>query len=183
MPMIWDWEGAFSGLECDVLVELMEGSGGVPAPVYGQTGERAVDPAVRNVVSAFQERSAETAWLFDRLDGLFAEAGRFFGTPLAPLSEPVQLLRYDSGGHFVSWHSDSGADLQGRRRVSVSVELSNARDYQGGLLEIVPGTVGRARTLPRGGARFFPSAAIHRVTPVTRGTRYALVGWTGDSPG
>jgi PKHD-type hydroxylase len=33
--------------------------------------------------------------------------------------------------------------------------------------------------LPRGGARLFPSRAIHRVTPVTRGVRHALVAWTG----
>jgi PKHD-type hydroxylase len=50
------------------------------------------------------------------------------------------------------------------------------------VLEIAPGTIGLPRTLPRGGARLFPSRAIHRVTPVTRGERWALVAWTGLDP-
>ncbi len=66
-----------------------------------------------------------------------------------------------------------------RRLISVSVELSAPGDHEGGTLEIIPDTVGRTRTLARGGARFFPSKAIHRVTPVTRGLRHALVIWTG----
>jgi PKHD-type hydroxylase len=179
MALIWDGEGVFSAAECDWLVALFEASGGEPAPVYGMTGERSVDVRVRNVVTALQQRSERTNWLFDRLDSAFAEAGEALGMPTAPLAEPVQLLRYGPGCHFLGWHSDAGADMQHRRRLSVSVELSEAADYEGGVLEIIPETVGRPRTLPRGGARFFPSAAIHRVVPVVRGTRYALVAWTG----
>lgn len=181
MSHAWDRENLFTAAECDSLVALFEASGGEPAPVYGTAGERSVDLRVRNVVTALQERSERTSWLFDRLDWAFAEAGEALGIPAAALSEPVQLLRYGPGGHFLGWHSDAGADMQHRRRLSVSVELSDASDYDGGTLEIIPATVGRPRTLARGGARFFPSAAIHRVTAVARGTRYALVAWTGGS--
>ena len=61
----------------------------------------------------------------------------------------------------------------------MSVELSERADYDGGELEIVPDLVGRARTLPRGSAQLFPSRALHHVTPVERGRRWALVAWTG----
>ena len=33
--------------------------------------------------------------------------------------------------------------------------------------------------LARGGAHLFPSRALLRVAPVTKGTRWALVAWTG----
>ena len=91
----------------------------------------------------------------------------------------MQILRYDPGCHFQRWHTDGGLDRIEKRLISVSVELSDAADYEGGTLEIVPDLVGRPRSVPRGGATFFPSRALHRVTPVTRGTRRALVAWTG----
>ena len=74
-----------------------------------------------------------------------------------------------------------GSVIFDQRRISVSVELSEPGDYDGGVLEIAP-AVGVPRTLPRGGARLFRSRMIHRVTPVTRGVRDALVAWTGRKP-
>ena len=106
-----------------------------------------------------------------------------FGVTVGPLSEPVQILRYDEGGHFQVWHSDAGGDTGDRRLISMSVELSDPADYAGGELEVVPDLVGRPRTLPRGGVHLFPSRALHRVVPVTRGTRWALVAWTGAAQG
>ncbi len=77
---------------------------------------------------------------------------------------------------------DAGTDRYFERQVSLSVELSDPADHDGGLLEIAPAMVGAPRTLPQGGARLFLSRAIHRVTPVTRGERWALVAWTGTRP-
>jgi PKHD-type hydroxylase len=120
-----------------------------------------------------------TAWIYERLDALFAEAGAALGLEVAPMAEPLQLLRYDVGGHFQAWHSDGGYDKQAERLISVSVELSAPEDHDGGDLEIMPVLLGAGNRPARGGARFFKSQAMHRVTPVTRGRRYALVNWAG----
>jgi PKHD-type hydroxylase len=176
--LIWDKAGAFSGEECDRIIALGAAGRPHPAPVYGAAGGE-VDPAVRDVTTSYRARSEETAWVYDRLDALFAEAAEALGLPVGPISEEIQILRYDPGCHFGLWHTDAGADAHEERRISVSVELSEPGDYEGGLLEIVPDTVGRPRDLPRGGARFFPSRALHRLAPVTRGIRHALVIWTG----
>lgn len=167
---------ALSAAECDAAIALA-GDRLTPAPVYGGDGAT-VNPMVRDVGTALIER-AEAAWLFARLDDLFAWGAEGFGTPVGPISEPIQILRYATGGHFQMWHSDAGGDLVEQRRLSMSVELSPLTDHEGGALEVVPDLVGRPRTLEIGGAHLFPSRALHRVTPVTRGTRWALVAWTG----
>lgn len=137
-----------------------------------------VDAVIRSADRIHCPRTSATAWMYDRLDTLFAEAAERFGLSVAPMFEDFQIVRYGVGGHFQTWHSDAGADKYWQRQISLSAELSDARDYDGGLLEIAP-SPGERRTLPRGGARLFPSRAIHRVTPVTRGLRYSLVAWTG----
>jgi PKHD-type hydroxylase len=176
MP-IHDCPTAFSDSECDRIIALAASGPVIPATVYGDSYR--VDRSVRDVATAYRARDESTAWIYDRLDRLFAEAGETLGLRVGPMTEDIQIARYDPGCHFIQWHTDSGADVHAERLISVSVELSDPGDYDGGLLEIVPETVGRPRSLPRGGARFFPSRALHRVTPVTRGTRYSLVNWTG----
>ncbi len=167
---------ALTGAQCDAAIALAGGRLR-PGPLYGDAGEE-IDSARRNVQSALVGRDA-AGWLFDRLDALFQLGCAAFDLRVGPLTEPIQVLRYDTGGHFAMWHNDAGRDLGERRLLSLSVELSAAEDYHGGALEIVPDSIGARRTLPRGGACLFPSRALHRVTPVTRGTRWALVAWTG----
>lgn len=176
-PPFLDRPEAFTAAECDAIVALALGGGLEPATVYDGTNHH-VDPRQRLAERCYWPREVAGGWIHARLDALFAEAAAHFGLAIEPLFEDVQFIRYGLGGHFQSWHSDAGLDRFDERRISLSVELSEAGDYDGGLLEIAP-AVGHPRTLPRGGARLFPSRMIHRVTPVTRGVRDALVAWTG----
>ena len=172
--------GLFSAAECERLIALARGDGLAPAPIYG--GADHVPPErVRRAQVSMQSRGEANAWLFDRLDALFADAAAELGVAVAPMAEPVQILRYAPGDHFQAWHTDAGADRHGDRLLSVSVELSEPGDHEGGDLEILPDLIGRARSLPRGGARIFFSRALHRVTPVRSGVRWALVNWTGPA--
>jgi PKHD-type hydroxylase len=168
---------AFSDAECDRIIALSDESPTEAGPLYGDS-ERRVDRAIRDVRSSLVAR-ADAPWLFARLDALFAAGAAEFGLAVGPVSEAIQVLLYGEGGHFRMWHTDAGADSGDRRLVSMSIELSDPTDYEGGELEVVPDLVGRARTLPRGGVHLFPSRALHRVIPVTKGARWALVAWTG----
>lgn len=176
--LYWDREGAFSPEECDRLIARADAAAMERGTVYGASGY-SENAAVRQVETSWHPRGPETAWFYDRLDALFAEAGEALGAPVRAMGEDIQIMRYGPGCHFQMWHSDAGYDQIGTRLISVSVELSDEADYDGGNLEIVPDLLGRERTMGRGGARFFFSQALHRVTPVTRGIRYALVNWTG----
>ncbi|WBY08371.1 2OG-Fe(II) oxygenase [Sphingomonas sp. 7/4-4] len=139
-----------------------------------------VDARTRQAERCYWSRDSETAWIHDRLDALFAEAAARFETEVDPVFEDIQFIRYEVGAHFQTWHSDAGIDRYEERRISVSVELSDAGDYEGGVLEIAP-AMGLPRTLPRGGARLFRSRMIHRVTPVTRG--FVMRWWRGRGSG
>lgn len=147
-----------------------------PATVW-RGGADAVDATMRQAERCAWLRP-DCEWVHARLDAIIADAAARLDLRVEPIFEPIQFVRYRVGGHFQLWHSDAGGDRHGERQVSVSVELSDAADYDGGVLEIAP-MLGVPRSLPRGGARVFPSRAVHRVTPVMRGRRDALVAWAG----
>ncbi|WP_165356431.1 2OG-Fe(II) oxygenase [Sphingosinicella sp. BN140058] len=178
MLPFWEKAEALSSAECARAIALAGGDALRPAEVHGQHGY-APNPHVRDVATSFHPRAPETDWLYARVDGLFAEAAAHLDIAILPMAEDLQILRYGPGNHFQMWHSDAGHDLRGRRALSISIELSDAADYGGGDLELVPHALGRTRPPRRGAARIFPSQALHRVTPVIRGVRWALVNWAG----
>ena len=95
----------------------------------------------------------------------------------------IQFTRYDgavgaqSQGHY-DWHHDvhfaSQDDLD--RKISLSVQLSDEDDYEGGDLEFEE-VITSANFRAKGTMVLFPSYLRHRITPVRRGTRYSLVAW------
>jgi PKHD-type hydroxylase len=113
--------------------------------------------------------------------------------------EPPQLSVYraETNGHF-SWHKDFFWDDVHRknelyhRKLSISIQLSDANDYEGGDFEIDLGYDNRENHIDRypgmkeqlrqkGTIIIFPSFIRHRVTPVTKGVRKSLVVWV-DGP-
>ena len=107
----------------------------------------------------------------------------------------MQFMQYNGteGGYYrehqdTIWMGTSetqidGVDENHHRKISFSVQLSDSDDYDGCDL-VLSGTDCEqsgpppALTIRQQGTLFtFPSFMRHAVTPITRGTRYALVGW------
>lgn len=91
---------------------------------------------------------------------------------------PARFARYVPGMAFGT-HMDSplmGPDHM-RADVSVTIFLSEPEDYDGG--ELVMETTGgeAAYKLAAGSAVTYPTTMLHRVEPVTRGTREVAVTW------
>ena len=109
--------------------------------------------------------------------------------------EPGQFTVYDEGQYY-DWHVDSNYDVYKKgddwnglmRKLSVTVNLTNPRNYKGGNLkfDMGPHHPKRYHTCteirPRGSVIVFPSHLYHQVTPVTEGTRYSLVMWNLGRP-
>ena len=64
-----------------------------------------------------------------------------------------------------------------RSDVSFTLFLSSPQDYEGGELVIEGVQEERSYKLDAGSAIIYPSTTLHRVNPVTKGTRLVVVGW------
>ena len=109
-------------------------------------------------------------------------------------SEACQFTVYTKDQHY-GWHQDSWHEsyktpeaLKGKiRKLSMSISLSDPKEYRGGNLEFDFRAISKNKPHAckeinsKGSVVVFPSFLWHRVTPVTRGIRYSLVSWhTGD---
>ena len=93
---------------------------------------------------------------------------------------PVMFSRYAESMEYGSHVDDAvmqGPDGPVRTDVSFTLFLSDPGDYDGG--ELITDTTAGEQTykLPAGSMVVYPSSTLHRVAPVTRGTRLAAVGW------
>jgi len=114
-------------------------------------------------------------------------------------SEPCQFTIYNKDQHY-DWHKDqhdfpmnnpNNKNVHGKiRKLSVTVSLSDPKDYKGGELQFdfrnsndgTPVIKTATEILPRGSICVFPSFVWHRVNPVTKGTRNSLVIWNIGNP-
>jgi len=108
---------------------------------------------------------------------------RFMAAALPLRVLPPRFNRYAGGGQYGN-HIDNaifnvpGTALRVRSDISTTVFFSDPDEYDGGEL-IVQDTYGEHRVkLPAGHAVLYPGTSLHRVAPVTRGTRYASFFWT-----
>jgi PKHD-type hydroxylase len=98
--------------------------------------------------------------------------------------QPVQFARYRNGGHY-DWHQDtSGISPFGdSRKLSLTFSLSDPKTYEGGHLEFYMGGKPMEEQVVKdireqGSIVVFDSRDYHRVTAVTKGTRYSIVCWS-----
>lgn len=117
-------------------------------------------------------------WLYQRMWQAALELNRnYFNVEISGFTERIQLARYDGSNQgFYTWHTDF-ADIAPRRKLSISVQLSRPEDYEGGDLELLFHETPHKAERSRGSLTVFPSFVLHRVTPVTAGTRWSLVAW------
>jgi PKHD-type hydroxylase len=159
----------FSPEECRRIVERCESQ-----PLHqGQVAQEREN--YRRANAAWISPDGDTRWIYERIAAMVAKLNRWYRYDLYGFLEPLHFVRYDPGGKF-DWHLDAGGDRTCTRKLSVSVQLSSPDDYGGGGLEFCPqGELHRSRY--HGSAIVFPSVLAHRVTPVERGVRRAIVAW------
>ncbi len=120
-------------------------------------------------------------WVYDRLMNYIKVANEnMWDFDLYSVLDSIQYTQYDGTEKgFYDWHLDTGPDELSYRKISLVVQLSEDKAYEGGELEIRSGAgIGTAsKTL--GTVTIFPSYLLHRVTPVTSGLRQSVVLWAG----
>jgi PKHD-type hydroxylase len=93
--------------------------------------------------------------------------------------ENLQFTMYDEPLDTYDVHIDmlmtTGAQLP--RKLSFSLQLTDSAEYEGCDLELIAGPKSFMAPREQGSITFFPSVLLHKVTPITNGKRYSLVGW------
>jgi predicted 2-oxoglutarate/Fe(II)-dependent dioxygenase YbiX len=160
--------------ECSEVVSLVQALTLEPAKTDGVVTRH------RQGLVGWLPREVSTEWLHQRLEQFGIAYAKSKAFDVGALDSPLQYAEYDAGCEF-DWHIDAGTDSTRYRKVTISVQLSSAVDYDGGDLELV-GEVGSHLQRTQGAAIAFASVLGHRVTRVTQGRRRALVGWMTGPP-
>ncbi len=153
----------------------------------------------------FRKRNSNIAWMNDRwiykeIYPFIHEANEKAGWNYQwDFTEDCQFTIYNEGQYY-NWHADQNAfpyqdnhefeNYRGKiRKLSVTIQLNDPSEFDGGNLEFSyrnskdyeenPDKAIHTclEVRPKGSIIVFPSFVWHRVTPVTRGTRYSLVMW------
>lgn len=136
------------------------------------------DTKVRQSALVWLPEDDDFSWAHTRMARLAADANRdVFRFALDGFDEQLQMAAYGPG-HYYDWHVDRGQGaVAGRRKLTLSVQLTDPSAYIGGELEI--NADGRPFQAPhdQGTAVVFAAHTLHRVAPVTSGLRHSLVAW------
>lgn len=179
------WDDGFTRQELDEL-QMRASTSAIQASVGGGNGaENVVNDDIRRSSISWVSSTQESVWLFDRLSILISTLNsKFYRFDLRGFGENIQLTNYDSreNGTY-NWHIDRGGSNSSVRKMSAVLQLSEPGEYDGGELELLHTTPDPIRVeKKRGRLIIFPSYTIHRVTPVTKGTRQSLVVWLYGDP-
>jgi PKHD-type hydroxylase len=174
------WDNAFTEEELEKIVMYCEQFDLEPGSIFGNPSKE-VTEAHRVSDVRFHNRNPETSWIFDRLNFVIQAANeQFYGFDLNGY-EKFQYTVYtaDKNSRY-DWHMDTNMSANTNemtRKLSMTMCLNDS--FEGGEFHINLGKEEEPLIIPaiKGRIIMFPSFMIHRVTPVTLGTRRSLVIW------
>jgi len=171
-------EGLFSKGEINWILENVKN-------VSYQEGTVTEDHSVSSIRKSYIKwlnwmEHSEFEWIYNRLHQAIERANtKYWQFNLYSMPEHIQYTEYyDDGGHY-DWHMDMGAGVLSARKVSITVQLSDPNEYEGGDLQFMRGNYQENAPRGLGTVIVFPSYMLHRVSEITKGTRKSLVLWVG----
>ncbi|MBO3699547.1 2OG-Fe(II) oxygenase [Roseivirga sp. E12] len=170
----------FSPQEVDKIRALWNADSEVDATLSGSGAE--YNEELRKTKLTFIDDSDENAWIYQKLGQLGINCNNErYGYDLMGFHHRLQLARYGIGDFF-DWHLDFGAGEISHRKLSITVQLSDPSEYEGGDLQFKINKNTYDAPRDKGTVVVFPSFIMHRVTPITKGTRHSIVAWLAGPP-
>lgn len=160
----------------DILVQLGQSSWGDGRETAGYLSSRVKDNSQLPETSPLSHKLGNI--ILDTLD-----RNQQFISAALPLKVVPPLFNRYAGGQAYGSHVDggvrpvAGTSLRVRTDLSATLFLSAPESYDGGELVIEDDFGERSVKLPAGDMVLYPGTSIHRVAPVTRGTRFASFFW------
>ena len=164
------------GIPSDVISKFLEDTANVKFS-KGQIGNSSYEPHKRISDVFWVPKTQRYRYIYELLFKLVSDINtNLYKFRLTHMEADIQYTVYNSNevGHY-GWHTDLGLGNNGRK-LSVVVQLSDPGEYEGGDLEFNNGSIDTVMK-KKGSVVIFPSYLLHRVTPVTKGTRRTLVLW------
>jgi PKHD-type hydroxylase len=198
----WYFEKALSDKFCNKIINIANKNKKHLAKTFGVQNKKL---SKKDALDLKKQRNSNIVWLsenwiYDEIYPFINAANKNAGWNFDfDWSEPCQFTIYKKEQHY-DWHCDSNTtpypitaneNFIGKiRKLSVTCSLSDPKDYEGGELEFdfrnsidgKPVVKKCIEIKPKGSIVVFPSHVYHRVTPVTKGTRYSLVIWSLGYP-
>lgn len=152
-----------------------------PATVYDHTSQIQQEE-VRRGNLVFLNVNSQIIWLFDKLGHAAVSSNNaHFQFELLGFHQGLQLANYRENDHF-NWHLDIGNQGTSNRKLSLSLQLDDGNSYEGGDLQFMVDSQVYNAPREKGTLIIFPSYILHRVTPITAGSRMSVVGWVTGPP-
>ncbi len=175
----------FTTQECDKILDMLREAYPSTASVGGTVESSRIARGIRSANIYILDNDEENRWIFEKVASVVSFANQYhFGYDLTGIVHGIQLIEYCSDaevqGHY-DWHVDSGNGEPATRKISFTAQLSDPKDYEGCELVINNHGTEVVATREKGSIHLFPSYMTHKVTPITKGTRYALVIWIHGS--
>jgi PKHD-type hydroxylase len=167
-PLYWSWQNEIPGSVCEAIIaegkKLDIGQGRVG-------NNETVNPNIRNSNIAW---FSWNSWIGAICAHYMHQANnQAWGFQIGGQQDP-QFTIYENE-QFYDFHSDTSLVENNMRKLSVVISISDPDTYEGGEFEFQNGIKPDVKS--RGSIIVFPSFVLHKVTPVTSGTRYSLVNW------
>lgn len=147
-------------------------------PVSGRTTARGVAAEAKHNLQLPQDNPQVQAVTKLVLDALKRNP-EFFAATFPRRAFPPLFSRYEPGMTYGEHVDNSIMNIPKPMRTDVAVTLflSDPASYDGGELIVLTTGGETSVKLPAGSLVAYPPTYVHRVAPVTRGTRYAAVSW------
>ncbi len=162
----------------DILYDFGNVSG-VESGIYND-GEEKIDKGFRSSIS--KNISPEFYPDLNKLLTTFCQSLHERHFPSTLILREMEYLKYGIGGRFETHHDEIRYENPKMiRRFSTVTLLSKSNDLEGGELIIFDKYNNKLKTdLEVGETVLFYSSTLHKVTPITKGSREVLVGWIYD---
>ncbi len=174
----------FSTQECDAIAASAVDSKWQEGGVGGYGEDKSVPSTVAKVRSCLEQRlpvdqrtGAPLNKISLEISAVNANGWRFELSGFVADDMPY-LMRYPHAmqSHY-DWHVDMGRAYAASRKLAFTIQLTDATDYAGGDLEFHNVEIDAKSLRQKGTLAIFPTYWLHRVKPVTKGTRDTVVGW------
>jgi len=164
------WNNAFSKEECQTIINIAKNKGLIKGKTRG-------DSDVRDSKISWLYPIDDMDWVYRRVTDITLNLNEiFFKFDLFGLNEGFQFTNYEAPSSKYGKHVDRAINSP-VRKLSISIQLTNPEEYEGGELYLYDDDKGVLMDKTQGTLIIFPSYVLHEVMPVTKGTRNSLVTW------